>query len=267
MKLTLRPLVVLICVGALVGVWALRSNAPRAARPTSGQGIVVFGDSLVAGRGASAGQDFVSVLSRRLGTTIVNAGQSGDTTGAALARLERDVLALNPRIVVVLLGGNDYLRRVPVTQTFSNLDSIVDQIREHGPAATRIDAAAVQLDERLHQRESDAEDHPENVSSEVIHLRKHVEQAWQMFRGNAIPFSRDANDRLVIRLSSTLSDHVATGGRGGTSHALFKRFPIHLCQPRGVGVELRRSRVARGHGRLVGFMLLLLRREQLSSTA
>ena len=141
MKLTLRPLVVLICVGALVGVWALRSNAPRAARPTSGQGIVVFGDSLVAGRGASAGQDFVSVLSRRLGTTIVNAGQSGDTTGAALARLERDVLALNPRIVVVLLGGNDYLRRVPTTQTFSNLDSIVDQIRERGAAVVLVGVA------------------------------------------------------------------------------------------------------------------------------
>ena len=141
MKPTLRPLVVLICVGALVGVWALRSNAPRAARPTNGQGIVVFGDSLVAGRGARAGEDFVSVLSRRLGATIVNAGQSGDTTGAALARLERDVLALNPRIVVVLLGGNDYLRRVPITQTFSNLDSIVNQVRERGAAVVLVGVA------------------------------------------------------------------------------------------------------------------------------
>ena len=101
----------------------------------------MLGDSLVAGRGARAGEDFVSVLSRRLGVTIVNAGQSGDTTGAALARLERDVLALNPRIVVVLLGGNDYLRRVPVTQTFSNLDSIVNQVRERGAAVVLVGVA------------------------------------------------------------------------------------------------------------------------------
>ena len=141
MKVTLRPLVVLIGVGALVVLWALWSDAPDAARPTSGQGIVVFGDSLVAGRGARAGEDFVSELSRRLGTTIVNAGQSGDTTGAALARLERDVLALNPRIVVVLLGGNDYLRRVPIEQTFSNLDSIVAQIRERGAAVVLVGVA------------------------------------------------------------------------------------------------------------------------------
>jgi acyl-CoA thioesterase-1 len=141
MKLTLRPLVLLIGVGVLVGVWALRSDTPDAARPTNGQGIIVFGDSLVAGRGARAGQDFVSVLSRRLGTTIVNAGQSGDTTGAALVRLERDVLALNPRIVVVLLGGNDYLRRIPTKETFANLDSIVDQIREHGAAVVVVGVA------------------------------------------------------------------------------------------------------------------------------
>jgi len=134
MKLTLRRLVVLIGVGVVAGVWVLGSGNPRAARPTSGQSIVVFGDSLVAGRGASAGQDFVSVLSRRLGASIINAGQSGDTTGAALTRLNRDVLALNPRIVVVLLGGNDYLRRVPTEETFTNLDSIVTQIRQRGAA-------------------------------------------------------------------------------------------------------------------------------------
>ncbi len=134
MRLTIRPLAVLICVGLLVGVWALRSEGPRAARPTNGQSIIVFGDSLVAGRGASTGQDFVSVLSRRLGASIVNAGRSGNTTGAALARLDRDVLALNPRIVVVLLGGNDYLRRVPTEETFANLGDIVDRIRQRGAA-------------------------------------------------------------------------------------------------------------------------------------
>ena len=51
------------------------------------------------------------------------------------------MLALNPRIVVVLLGGNDYLRRVPVTQTFSNLDSIVNQIRERGAAVVLVGVA------------------------------------------------------------------------------------------------------------------------------
>lgn len=136
--MTRRTLVILIGVGVLVGLWALRSELPRAARPTDGESIIAFGDSLVAGRGASSGQDFVSVLSKRLGIPIINAGRSGDTTGSALARLDRDVLALNPRIVIVLLGGNDFLRRVPTEETFGNLGTIVDRVRRHGSAVVLV---------------------------------------------------------------------------------------------------------------------------------
>jgi lysophospholipase L1-like esterase len=135
MRIPLRPHVILVSVAIVAGVlFALRPDGPRAARPTSGLGIVAFGDSLVEGRGATLGEDFVSVLSRRLGVSIVNAGHSGDTTEAALARLERDVLGLNPRIAIVLLGGNDYLRRIPTTETFANLEGIVTQIRQQGAA-------------------------------------------------------------------------------------------------------------------------------------
>jgi lysophospholipase L1-like esterase len=129
---------VLIVALAVALVWALRPDTPRAARPIAGTTIVAFGDSLVEGRGATPGQDFVSVLSARLGRPIINAGRSGDTTGAALARLESDVLARNPRVVIVLLGGNDFLRRVPREQTFANLASIVERIRARGAAVVLV---------------------------------------------------------------------------------------------------------------------------------
>ena len=138
MTLAKRPLVILIAVGVLAGLWSLRSDLPRAAKPTHGESIIAFGDSLVAGRGASLGQDFVSVLSKRLGIPIINAGRSGDTTRSALARLDWDVLARNPRIVIVLLGGNDFLRRVPTQDTFKNLATIVNRIRQHGSAVVLV---------------------------------------------------------------------------------------------------------------------------------
>jgi len=121
-------------VSFVVVLWAFRSNVPHGARPTSGKHIIAFGDSLVAGKGASAGHDFVSLLSNRLGVPIINAGVSGDTTGSALARVDRDVLARDPRVVIVLLGGNDFLRRAPITETFANLGSIVERVRQHGAA-------------------------------------------------------------------------------------------------------------------------------------
>lgn len=138
MTLTRRSVLPLLLVAAAAGAWFLRPGVPRAARPTSGTTIIAFGDSLVEGRGATSGNDFVSLLSRRIRQPIVNAGRSGDTTRSALERLDRDVLARNPKIVIVLLGGNDFLRRVPVEETFANLQEIVGRIRRRGAAVVLV---------------------------------------------------------------------------------------------------------------------------------
>ena len=121
-----------------VVAWLVLAGRSGPALPTAGERVIAFGDSLVQGVGASAGRDLVSVLSRRLGVPIVNAGRSGDTTGAALARLDSAVLSRNPRIVIVLLGGNDMLRRIPRATTFDNLDRIVTRIRSRGAAVVLV---------------------------------------------------------------------------------------------------------------------------------
>ena len=125
---------VLIGVALLASFWLLRSGSPQAARPSAGENVIAFGDSLVEGVGASTGRDVVTLLSARVGVPIVNAGRSGDTTGTALARLDSAVLSRRPRVVIVVLGGNDFLRRIPHEETFVNLDTIVDRIRERGAA-------------------------------------------------------------------------------------------------------------------------------------
>jgi lysophospholipase L1-like esterase len=48
------------------------------------------------------------------------------------------VLARDPRIVIVLLGGNDFLRRVPTRETFDNLQTIVTRIRDRGAAVVLV---------------------------------------------------------------------------------------------------------------------------------
>ena len=128
------PVLVFVGLAVLAALWSLRSGTPHAARPTAGERVIAFGDSLVEGVGASPGRDVVSLLSARVGVPIVNAGRSGDTTGTALARLDSAVLSRRPRVVIVVLGGNDFLRRIPHEETFANLDAIVDRIRERGAA-------------------------------------------------------------------------------------------------------------------------------------
>jgi lysophospholipase L1-like esterase len=97
-----------------------------------GSNIIAFGDSLTAGYGASAGEDFPSRLSNLIGVNVLNAGVSGDTTEEALARIETDVLAHDPRIVIIGLGGNDYLRGVTISTTEGNLRTIVRKIHDAG---------------------------------------------------------------------------------------------------------------------------------------
>lgn len=99
--------------------------------PSSGTNIVAFGDSLVSGVGATEGNDFVSVLSNKIGKPIINLGRSGDTTAMAMTRLD-EVLGSNPKIVLLLLGGNDYLRRIPKEETFSNLGVMIEAIQNQG---------------------------------------------------------------------------------------------------------------------------------------
>ena len=127
--------VVAVLLGA---VWSSSDVTPPASRPTAGRHVIAFGDSLVAGVGASAGRDFVSVLSARVGVPIINAGRRGDTTASALARLDAAVLSRSPRVVIVLLGGNDFLQRVPTETTFANLRTIVSRVRARGAAVVLV---------------------------------------------------------------------------------------------------------------------------------
>lgn len=99
---------------------------------STGRAVICFGDSLTQGEGASPGQDYPSRLARALGLEVINAGVAGDTTHAALARLERDVLSKDPRLVIVELGGNDFLQGVPRDEVFANLKEIVRRIQERG---------------------------------------------------------------------------------------------------------------------------------------
>lgn len=97
-----------------------------------GETIICLGDSLTEGVGAETAEAYPAILSQRLGRPVLNAGRRGDTSAQALMRLGGDVLNKNPRVVIVLLGGNDFLRRVPLAETETHLREIVRQIHERG---------------------------------------------------------------------------------------------------------------------------------------
>ncbi len=95
-----------------------------------GEIIICFGDSITRTEGIPLEKTYPAILSELLHREVINAGVSGDTTATALRRLERDVLRKNPYLVIVELGGNDFLTGISKEITLRNLEEIIVKIQE-----------------------------------------------------------------------------------------------------------------------------------------
>lgn len=127
----MKGIIALIIVLLLALVWWLWPAGEITNYPSTGTDVIAFGDSLIQGVGATAGNDFVSQLSALTGASITNLGVSGDTTADGVARLEQ-LDDYDPKVVLVLLGGNDALQRVPISDTKENLETIIIDIQSRG---------------------------------------------------------------------------------------------------------------------------------------
>lgn len=97
-------------------------------RPVAaGDTVLALGDSITFGTGAPPDASYPSVLARLSGWNVVNAGVPGDTSAGALARLPELLQEHAPRLVLVSIGGNDFLRRLALAETRANIAGICRQ--------------------------------------------------------------------------------------------------------------------------------------------
>ncbi|MBN8473903.1 arylesterase [Sulfuritalea sp.] len=124
---TLLALVVLLLAAACGG----SKEAPMPA----GTKVLALGDSLTAPHGVRPGEDWPTLLGQRTGWVVINGGISGDTSGGALERLPALLDEHQPKLVLVTLGGNDMLRKMPQGQTVANLGRMLDLVGSRGAKA------------------------------------------------------------------------------------------------------------------------------------
>ena len=137
-----------LAAAVLVAWWLRPANRDFVHFPPQNTGPwVAFGDSLTEGFGASEGRDYPTVLGRRIGVKILNYGRSGHTTTDGLNRVE-EVAKLNPRVVLLCLGGNDTLEQERRAKSFANLGSIIDRLHQRGAFVVLIGVRSASLRDR-----------------------------------------------------------------------------------------------------------------------
>ncbi|WP_434339800.1 GDSL-type esterase/lipase family protein [Motilimonas cestriensis] len=93
--------------------------------------VVAFGDSLTQGVGASTSESYPSILSQQLGITVINKGMSGETSAQGLARLQSILDETAPDLVILCYGGNDLLRKLPLSALARNLEQMINLIKSY----------------------------------------------------------------------------------------------------------------------------------------
>lgn len=90
--------------------------------------VVALGDSLTYGYGATPQTSYPAILAELTGWQIINAGVNGDTSADVLAR-SAAIIAQNPDLVLLGVGGNDVLRRTESMTTKANITATIKTIK------------------------------------------------------------------------------------------------------------------------------------------
>lgn len=94
--------------------------------------VLAFGDSLTYGTGAPAGDSYPDVLQALIGRTVVRSGVPGEVTAESLQRLPEVLENTNPQLLLLCIGGNDFLRMNSERRVASNIREMIKLAQSKG---------------------------------------------------------------------------------------------------------------------------------------
>lgn len=152
------------CAFPLVGC---QETSSWSAIPAGAQ-VLALGDSITFGTGASPGEDWPRLLADRTGWHIVNAGVPGDTAQNARSRIGPLLSEHRPALVIIELGGNDFLRRRAPALVKEDLRDLVRQAKAHGAQVVLVGVPAPSLVAAVASSLSDASLYSELAQEEGV---------------------------------------------------------------------------------------------------
>src|SRR5688572_11925420 len=136
----------LFCAASLISSWCSAADdnlAERQVELKAGDRIIFFGDSLTALAGKEAPKEhvtkgYVRIVRETLETKHASknievdwVATGGHTVPDMIKRVDNDLLAKKPTIVVIQIGCND-ARRIPKETFKTSLEALIDKIQQAG---------------------------------------------------------------------------------------------------------------------------------------
>ena len=132
MSASLRRNAQQIFFAALV-VFAAGCGQPAKLQPLPSDAVILaFGDSLTYGTGANEEESYPAQLEKLVGRRVARSGVPGEVTAQALQRLPGALDEHAPRLLLLCIGGNDFLRRTGNAQAETNVRAMVKLAQSRG---------------------------------------------------------------------------------------------------------------------------------------
>lgn len=91
-------------------------------------------------------------FSKSSGQAVYNRGISGDTSDRLIERLYDNVLYIEPKNIVLLIGTNDISRGIPLSDSVKNLERIITETKNACPDVNFIVEAVYPINENMRDK-------------------------------------------------------------------------------------------------------------------
>ncbi len=125
-----------VCLALLLVGCSADKPAYQALEP--GATVLAFGDSITYGTGAARGEGYPENLATALDWVVVNAGIPGEQASQGKQRIASALAEHQPELVIIELGGNDFLRKRPAGKVKEDLRHIISEVQRSGAVAVLV---------------------------------------------------------------------------------------------------------------------------------